>query len=133
MSQLTTVEVRFSELDPYGHVNHAVYPTYLEVGRTEALDACGVAIDRLLADGVQLVVTRLEIDYLGAAAMGDRLTVRTGLEDLRRVRGRWRQEIRRGDELLVRAVVSAAVTDRRGRPSRPPAWLFASLQPLLDW
>ncbi|MFV0523187.1 MAG: acyl-CoA thioesterase [Acidimicrobiales bacterium] len=133
MPHLTTIDVRFSELDPYGHVNHAVYPTYLEVGRTGALNACGVAIDRLLADGIQLVVTRLEIDYRGAATMGDRLTVRTGLEELGRVRGRWRQEIRRDGDLLIRAAVTAAVTDSRGRPTRPPAWLFASLHPLLDW
>lgn len=31
----TTVEVRFSDLDAYGHVNNATFFTYLEVARTK--------------------------------------------------------------------------------------------------
>ena len=31
---LSTITVRFAELDPYAHVNHAVYATYCEVART---------------------------------------------------------------------------------------------------
>ena len=36
MAHETTIAVRFSELDPYGHVNHAVYLTYFEQARCEA-------------------------------------------------------------------------------------------------
>lgn len=57
----TVVSLRWRDLDPYGHVNNAVYLTYLE----EARDA---AITRLLR-GVpggscfRFVLARVEIDY----------------------------------------------------------------------
>ena len=35
---VTAIKVRFTELDPYGHVNHAQYISYFEHGRTEARD-----------------------------------------------------------------------------------------------
>lgn len=55
----TTVPLRWRDMDAYGHVNHAVYLTYLEQGRDAALtqvlrDAPGV---------VGYVVARVEIDY----------------------------------------------------------------------
>ena len=46
----TRLQVRWSELDPYGHVNHAVYLTYLEHARIAALESIGwglAAIERL--------------------------------------------------------------------------------------
>lgn len=128
----TTIDVRFGELDPYGHVNHAIYITYFEVGRTVALQACGVDLAGLGAEGYQLVVTGLDVDYRAAAGSGDRLQVQTGIAELRRASGRWRQRIVRGDNLLVAAEVTAAVTDPSGRPTRPPGWLFPALEPLLD-
>ena len=133
MVHRTTIPVRFAELDPYGHVNHAVYLTYFEVGRTEALEACGVDLAGLADDGYQLVVTRLEVDYHRPAGPGLRLEVETGLAELRRASGRWRQRILGDGELLVAADVTAAVTGRDGRPTRPPPELFPALRPLLDW
>src|SRR4030042_56741 len=37
----TRLRVRWSELDPYGHVNHAAYLTYLEHARIAALESIG--------------------------------------------------------------------------------------------
>ncbi|MEM8925281.1 MAG: thioesterase family protein [Actinomycetota bacterium] len=131
MTHTCTIDVRFAELDPYGHVNHAVYVTYLEVARTEALAACGIPLDEMAGRGVQLVVTTLNVRYRRAATAGDRLTVETSVAELRRARGTWRQRILRGDEELVTAEVTAGVTDADGRPIRPPDWLYPALRQLL--
>ncbi len=132
MPHETMIDVRFGELDPYGHVNHAVYATYLEVARTVALADCGIPIDTLAERGFQLVVTRLELVYRRPAVAGDRLTVTTRVHGLRRASGAWAQRILRGDEELVSGEVTAAVTDASGKPTRPPDWLFPALGPLLD-
>ena len=151
MAHRTELAVRFNELDPYGHVNHSVYLTYFEVGRTDALAACGVPLELMAKRGYQLVVTRIDVRFLAPAQVGDVLTVETEVSELRRASGTWRQRIVRagdetegpaggaapggggpGDTVLVTGEVTAAVTDRRGRPTRPPDWLFpalASLQP----
>jgi acyl-CoA thioester hydrolase len=150
MAHRTTLDVRFSELDPYGHVNHAVYATYLEVGRTDAMASCGIPLDEMARRGYQLVVTHLDMRVLAPAGAGDRLTVETELGELRRARGTWNQRIVRAtgpaatgttstglaatgvdgsaEQVLVRAQVMAGVTDRAGRPTRPPDWLFPALE-----
>ena len=52
------MRIRWRDLDPYGHVNHAVYVTYLEELRDDWLK------ERLAIDGVwDYVVARLAIDY----------------------------------------------------------------------
>ena len=53
---ITTIKVRFNELDPYGHVNHAQYISYFEHGRTEALDSVGVGLREMADKGFQIVV-----------------------------------------------------------------------------
>jgi len=132
MAHQTPIDVRFMELDPYGHVNHSVYVTYLEVGRTDALAACGVPIDKLAVEGYQLVVTRIDVRYRRAAGPGDRLTVETAVGEHRRASGVWHQRVLRGDEVLVTAEVTIGITDRNGRPTRPPEWLFPALRSLED-
>lgn len=132
MAHQTTIGVRFSELDPYQHVNHAVYVTYFEVARTEALVACGIPLPLMAERGCQLVVTSLEFRFRGAAVAGDQLVVETSLAQLRRASLVWSQRILRRDDVLVSAELTTGVTGVDGRPTRPPDWLFPALQPLLD-
>ena len=56
MAHRTTIAVRFAELDPYRHVNHAVYLTYFEVARTEALASVDLGLDDVAVAGYQFVV-----------------------------------------------------------------------------
>lgn len=67
--------VRFRDCDPYGHVNNAVYLTYLENSRFvlwRAQDVQGV------------ILARAEVDYRAQATYGDELEVRTRLAALGR-------------------------------------------------
>ncbi len=134
----TEFGVRFAEIDPYGHVNHAVYITYLEVGRTEALAASGLGLPELAASGFQLVITSVDVRFRGAAVLGDTVAVETTLTELRRASGVWDQRVLRvgidgaADEVLVTAAVKAGVTDQKGRPTRPPAWMMERMQLLAN-
>ncbi len=130
MAHQTDLVVRFNELDPYNHVNHSVYVTYLEVGREDALRACDLPLPRLSAEGYQLVVTRLDVRYRAAAEAGDHLTVETEVSEMRRASGVWRQRVLRGQDVLVTADVTIGVTDVTGRPTRPPEWLMTGLSSL---
>ncbi len=130
MAHLTDLDVRFNEIDPYGHVNHSVYVTYFEVGRTDALTACGIPLELMAERGYQMVVTHIDVSFRLPAEPGDRLTIETGVSRLRRASGTWSQRILRGEDVLVTAEVTAAVTDRTGKPTKPPEWLFPALEPL---
>jgi acyl-CoA thioester hydrolase len=53
------VDVRYRDLDPVGHVNNAVYATYLEHTRTNYYaDVLGLATEEL-----SFVLAHVEIDY----------------------------------------------------------------------
>lgn len=76
--------VRFRDCDPYGHVNNAVYLTYLENSRFALWKAQGVR-------GV--ILARAEVDYLAQARYGDELEVRVKLEGLGRTSFRYLYEV----------------------------------------
>lgn len=128
MAYRTPLRVRFNEIDPYMHVNHAVYLTYFEFGRTDALERAGIPIQQLAADGVQLVITKVEVRFIRPALAGDQLEVVTFLAESRRASHVWRQQVVRPDDdggevVLVEGDITIAVADLRGRPTRPPTWL----------
>lgn len=127
MPHVTDLKVRFSELDPYAHVNHAAYVTYFEVARTEALVDCGRALEDVAAKGIQFVVTEIEVKFKKPAVQGDVLEIDTWINEIGRASTRWSQRIRRGDEVLVTEELRVAIANDKGRPTRPPAWLFDGL------
>ena len=127
---LTEHRVRFHELDPYDHVNHAMYVTYFEIGRVDALEEVGLGLSELKQTGYQFVVTRLEVRFRMAATAGDLLVISTGVGEIGRASTVWTQELNRNDDRIATATVTAAVTDTSGRPVRPPPWIFERLEAL---
>ena len=65
-------DVRFRDCDAFGHVNNAVYLTYLEQARVEAWHRLTgtTGLPR------NIILARVEIDYRAPATLGDRLLVR---------------------------------------------------------
>ena len=71
-----SVDVRWRDADALGHVNHAVFLTYLEEGR----DAFFV---ETLRSDPEYVVVRIEIDLRAEVRLSDRrVTVRVAVESL---------------------------------------------------
>lgn len=69
------IQVRFRDIDGLGHINNAVYHSYIEMCRTQWLDdglGCGV-----FAKGqrVPIILARTEMDYLKQAHLHDRIHV----------------------------------------------------------
>ncbi|PPK92115.1 acyl-CoA thioester hydrolase [Kineococcus xinjiangensis] len=57
------VQVRFSDVDVFGHVNNAAYLRYLEDARFASFEAAGLCADGTVLPRV-LVMARQEIEYL---------------------------------------------------------------------
>ncbi|MFC6768975.1 acyl-CoA thioesterase [Natrinema soli] len=65
------VPVRFRDLDPMNHVNHAVYASYLEAARTTYLeDVAGIE-----SEEISFVIVDLQISYERPITKGDEPTV----------------------------------------------------------
>jgi len=115
--------VRDYECDLQGVVNNAVYQNYLEHARHEYLKTIGIDFAALAAQGINLVVTRIEIDYKTSLASGDRFLVEVRLERISPVRIGFRQDIYRlpDRKLVVKALVTGTALNAKGRPQLPEA------------
>ncbi len=125
------IRVRFYELDPYHHVNHAVYVQYFEAARIELLRESGLTLQGMMDDGVMIVVTDIATRFVRAAEADDELVVETEVLEFKRVTSRWRQRLRRNGEVMVEQELGAAVTNLSGRPIRFPAEMVERLRPYL--
>lgn len=106
------VRVYYEDTDLGGVVYYANYLKFMERARTEWLRAAGVDQTRLLAEhGLLFVITGCEVSYLKPARFDDLLEVSVALAGTGRSRFSVTQQVRRGDELLVTGLVSAACID----------------------
>jgi len=112
--------VRDYECDLQGVVNNANYQHYLEHARHEYLVSKGISFARLHDEGLNLIVSKVEIDYKYPLRSRDRFVVRVSIEREGNVRLLFNQEIYRipDDKLVVRAKVTGVAT-RNGRPVSP--------------
>ncbi len=73
------ITVRYADLDPQGHVNNAVYLTYLESARLGYYEKSGIWVPNS-GRSTGLVVARVEIDYLAPILYGEAIQVGVRLE-----------------------------------------------------
>lgn len=76
----TTIDIRFADLDAYGHVNNAIYFTYLEHARVKMFqEYFGAFLDSSLL----FLVVRAECDYRLPITLNDSLQITLKVEQLR--------------------------------------------------
>lgn len=112
------LQIRWRDMDAYGHVNNAVYLNYLE----EARDAW---VQRVLGpvseDTWHFVLARVAIDFRSELKQDDReILVRCRLDSIGRSSIRTREEIRKLDGTLSAEAASVIVPrDPESGRSRP--------------
>ncbi len=81
MKLSTEIEVRFADLDAYGHVNNAVYFTYLETARVKLFQE---SFASLMASGILFLVVEASCRYRRPIELNDRLVIDINTEELGR-------------------------------------------------
>ncbi|HEC13525.1 MAG TPA: acyl-CoA thioesterase [Acidiferrobacteraceae bacterium] len=111
-------KVRDYECDIQGVVNNGVYQNYLEHARHEFLLVSGIDFAELVKQGVNLVVTRAELDYKYPLHSGEAFWVGLNLQQLSRIKFAFLQDIYRlsDDKLIVSARIMGVALNERGRP-----------------
>jgi acyl-CoA thioester hydrolase len=114
-------DVRDYECDLQGIVNNSVYQNYMEHTRHEFLKSLGIDFASLSRGGINLVVVRIEIDYLCPLRSGDRFWVGLNMERVSRVRFGFLQDIYRypDNKPILRAKVIGTALNETGRPRLP--------------
>jgi acyl-CoA thioester hydrolase len=104
----TSLDVRFRDIDAFGHVNNAVFSTFAEQARVQyLLDVIGMPDG---FEGMPLILARLEIDYRSPIMLGERVVVESRVDRIGRSSIGMVHRILAGDDRLVADVQSVLVT-----------------------
>lgn len=117
--------VRDYELDLQGIVNNSVYQNYLEHARHEYLLSKGVDFAALHQQGVDLVVSKVEIDYKNPLKSRDKFVVKINVQKeghLRMIFHQWIERIP-DNKLMINAKITG-VCLKNGRPVKPEEFVI---------
>jgi len=76
----TTLEVRWRDVDALGHVNNAVYLTYLEQARIHYMREMGLGFRSL--DEVGMILAEVTCTYRAPLSLGEQVTIRVRVSRL---------------------------------------------------
>lgn len=110
-----SVPVRYRDLDPLDHVNHAVFATYLEIARTDYLES---VVD-IAAEEISFVIANLEIDYERPIVKGDEPEVSLRVSRLGDSSCTMTYEIRVGDDVAATAETTMVHIDPETKRPAP--------------
>ena len=122
------------DLDEAGHVNNAVYLSYIEDCGQQMVAALGWPLDRMTAEGSAVVARQHRIEYKLPALLDDELELRTWLSDVQGSTATRHTTITRAsdDTLLQRArTVHVWIDLASGRPADLPAAFLTALAPAI--
>jgi acyl-CoA thioester hydrolase len=112
------IEVRFGDMDAIGHINNAVYLSYLESARI----AYWLHVTRRSGlKALDMILARTEIDYRSPAVYGEALDVGVRVESMRRSSFAMRFEVveHKGRRLVAEARKVLVYYDYEAKASRP--------------
>lgn len=114
-------KVRDYECDMQGVVNNGVYQNYLEHARHEFLQSHGINFAEVTAAGINLVVTRAELEYKNSLVSNDLFVVRSLIRQVSRVRFEFQQDLFRlpDEKLMLAARITGTSLNQQGRPFVP--------------
>lgn len=112
--------VRDYECDIQGIVNNANYQHFLEHARHEFLISKGISFAALHDEGVDLIITKVEINYKFPLRSRDKFIIKLNIRKEGNIRVVFDQDIYRfpDNKLIVNAKVEA-VSTRNGKPVAP--------------
>jgi acyl-CoA thioester hydrolase len=108
------IQVRWRDLDAFGHVNNATFASYLEMARTVVWTSLFGSRDAL---GIPFFVRRLEIDFRRPISLDDEVRVWLRVGEIRGASFVFEYVVEAGGEVAAEAITRLACVDKRtGRP-----------------
>ena len=117
-------EVEYRDLDPFNHVNNAVFFSYFETARVHFLHEYFQSHDRFA-----FFIAHAEIDYFKPAFLLDKLMISVWVSRVGRTSFTFSYEISRGEEKIAEGKTVQVVVDlASGKPKEIPESLLEYLK-----
>lgn len=107
---------RFKDTDALGHINNASFATWFEEGRRKVFE---IFIPDLDPKKWNLIIARLEIDYLGQGYYQKEVTIRTAVEKIGNSSFVLNQEILQDQKVICRGKAFLVHFDYASQKSIP--------------
>lgn len=117
------VRVRFAETDAMGVAHHASYVAWFEETRVAYLRALEHPYPAIRAQGLDLAVLELFVQYRRSAAFDDEVTVHTRVSSVKGATFQMDYLLMIDEEICAVAATVHGVVDGNGRATRAPGWL----------
>lgn len=104
------IDIQFRDLDAMGHVNNAVYASFLEHART-------LYIDEVFGgrpEEISVALVNLEIDFKRQVRFGETVTVGVGVTEIGESSVTMEYEVRTGDDLVATGSTILVTIDDEG-------------------
>ncbi|MBI4912469.1 MAG: acyl-CoA thioesterase [Acidobacteria bacterium] len=125
MESVTEIRVRYAETDAMGIVHHAVYPVWMELGRSDLLRELGQGYADWEDQGVRITVADLWVRFRAPARYDELIQVRTRVLEAGRRRIRFGYVVHRGETRLAEGETLHLVAGADGRARVLPDSLLA--------
>lgn len=115
----TEIELRFSDLDAYGHVNNSTYLTFMETARTKIFQEHFIDF---MASGIYFVVVRVECDYKRPIRFGEKVLVDVTVPKFSKTSFDVEYEIHDGEGKIsaIAKTVMVCITQEKHQPTALP-------------
>ena len=124
-SSETIIRVRYAETDAMGIVHHAVYPVWMELGRSDLLRQLGESYGAWEAQGVRMSVSELKLTYRAPCRYDELVAVRTWVKEAGRRKVVFAYAITRDGTRLVEGESVHLITGPDGRNRTLPDGMLA--------
>lgn len=115
------IKIYYEDTDAGGVVYYANYLRFMERARTEFLSESGIDVAEYHNKGYLFAVIHVDINYKKPARLGETIEVTADVIEITNATITLKQQVFKGDILLVEAAVKLACINKDGKPQRLPA------------
>ena len=118
------VKVYYEDTDSGGVVYYSNYLKFLERARTEMINSIGLSNKKLLEEHKTLIIVKsCNVEYLSPSKLEDKLQIYSSIESINKASFVMIQDIKKDDDLIVKAKIKLVTVNYEGRPIKIPSVL----------
>ena len=123
------IKIYYEDTDSGGVVYYSNYLKFLERARTEMLASIGLSNKKLLEEHKTLIIVKsCNIEYIAPAKLEDKIQIYSSTETLNKASFELIQNIKKDNNLIVKAKVKLVTVNKDGKPVKIPSILEKSLK-----
>ena len=122
------VKVYYEDTDAGGVVYYSNYLKFLERARTEMINSIGLSNKKLLEEHKTLIIVKsCNVEYLSPSKLEDTLQIHSSIESFNKASFVIKQNIKKDDNLIVKAKLKLVTVNQEGKPIKVPSALEKQL------